>query len=270
MRVPEYRRALLQLPAATEAWEAYLLAESRLPGPRANLELVAAVTEEGSAGILRALVSRSGVSIAPPEAGTHDASAATSAEPADPRREFLAVCGLAGMGRLLAEGAREDLPTLLRNASNSRWRLREAVAMALQRWGDADPAALLAEMRRWAAGDRYQQRAAAAGLCEPRLLRSPDFVVAVLELLDGMTLSLKEASDRRTDGFRVLRQALGYCWSVAVVAAPSAGMALMERYTCAADPDIRWVMRENLKKNRLLRMDPAWVASWKDAGRQAS
>ena len=25
------------------------------------------------------------------------------------------------------------------------------------------------------------------------------------------------------------------------------------------DPDIRWIMRENLKKKRLARMDPGWV-----------
>ena len=28
----------------------------------------------------------------------------------------------------------------------------------------------------------------------------------------------------------------------------------------SADPDIRWIMRENLKKNRLVGMDAAWVA----------
>ena len=25
------------------------------------------------------------------------------------------------------------------------------------------------------------------------------------------------------------------------------------------DPDVRWVLHENLKKNRLIKMDPAWV-----------
>ncbi len=31
-------------------WEAFLRAESRLPGPRSNLELAQAVAEEGDAG----------------------------------------------------------------------------------------------------------------------------------------------------------------------------------------------------------------------------
>ena len=43
--------------------------------------------------------------------------------------------------------------------------------MALQRWGDADMAGLLAAMTDWAAGNPLEQRVAAAALCEPRLLR---------------------------------------------------------------------------------------------------
>ena len=42
--------------------------------------------------------------------------------------------------------------------------------MALQRWGDADMDGLLAAMTDWAAGNPWEQRAAAAALCEPRLL----------------------------------------------------------------------------------------------------
>ena len=42
--------------------------------------------------------------------------------------------------------------------------------MALQRLGDVDMAQLLAEMRDWAEGTPLEQRAAAAAICEPRLL----------------------------------------------------------------------------------------------------
>jgi hypothetical protein len=60
----------------------------------------------------------------------------------------------------------------------------------------------------------------------------------------------------------VLRQGLGYCWSVAVAALPEEGKPLMEKWCADPDPDIRWIMRENLRKNRLVRMDPAWSARW--------
>ena len=131
--------------------------------------------------------------------------------------------------------------------------------MALQRWGDADMAALLAEMTEWAAGNPLEQRAAAAALCEPRLLQEPEHAAAVLRILDEITASIPQITDRKTDAFKTLRQGLGYCWSVAVAALPDVGKPLMERWLVSPDPDIRWIMRENLKKNRLVRMDAAWV-----------
>ena len=37
---------------------------------------------------------------------------------------------------------------------------------------------------------------------------------------------------------------------------------MMEKVLLDTDPDIQWIMRENLKKNRLVRMDADWVHSW--------
>jgi hypothetical protein len=184
----------------------------------------------------------------------------------------------AGDGR--PDVARENLPLpVLRTlASDPRWRIREGVAMALQRWGDADMDALLAAMTEWAAGNPLEQRAAAAALCEPRLLRRPEHAAAVLKILDGITARLARPLGfsetlRVSDARRTLRQGLGYCWSVAVAALPETGKPLMERWLVSPDPDIRWIMRENLKKNRLVRMDAAWVECWRspedDALRQA-
>jgi hypothetical protein len=48
---------------------------------------------------------------------------------------------------------------------------------------------------------------------------------------------------------------------VALVAAPEAGRAAFDRWVRCADPDVRWIIRENLAKARLARLDPAWVAS---------
>jgi hypothetical protein len=57
----------------------------------------------------------------------------------------------------------------------------------------------------------------------------------------------------------VLRRALGYCWSVAVVALPDEGKPALERWLDCRDPDVRWVLRENLRKNRLQRAEPAFA-----------
>jgi len=204
---------------------------------------------------------------------------------------FLVFCGVVGLGASLrgaafatkqspahggdcfANTARNDslLQTLRASASDPRWRIREAVAMALQRWGDADMAGLLAEMSDWARGNSWEQRAAAAALCEPRLLKNGDHAAAVLRILDEITARLARPAARPlgfsetlrvSDAHKTLRQGLGYCWSVAVVALPGAGKPLMEKWLASPDPDIRWIMRENLKKKRLARMDAAWVTRW--------
>lgn len=237
-RVEEYRAALRKL----RRWEPYLLRASGLPGPRANLELAAAVAEEGDEQRLLGYAAL-------------DAQQA----PFGGAEEFLAVCGVIGLGRLVAEGQRHYLAALRRHAADPRWRVREAVAIGLQRWGDADLPALLREMRAWAAGAPLEQRAAVAALCEPRLLRRRADAEAVLRLLDAITRRLLRATDRRGDDVRILRQALGYGWSVAVAACPEAGRARFERWCGVEDPDVRWIVRENLKKKRLERVDPAWV-----------
>jgi hypothetical protein len=49
---------------------------------------------------------------------------------------------------------------------------------------------------------------------------------------------------------------------VAVAALPPEGPACLERWFQVEDKDVRWIMKENLAKNRLARMDSAWVRQW--------
>jgi hypothetical protein len=261
-RSAEYRSALRSL----ADWDPFLLANSGLPGPRGNLELAQAVADEGTEEQFRRWLT-----FAPDKA------------PVNSPEEFLAFCGILGMGALLARAAgraaERTWPTvddprsifdpsstdspmqiLRRCAADPRWRSREAVAMGLQRWGDADMDALLQAMVEWSQGTPWEQRAAAAALCEPRLLGNPLHAAATLRILDTITTSLDQSRSRKSEAFRVLRQGLGYCWSVAVAACPDEGKALMEKWCADPDPDIRWIMRENLRKNRLVRMDPTWTA----------
>jgi hypothetical protein len=114
-------------------------------------------------------------------------------------------------------------------------------------------------MERWSGGTALERRAAVATLCEPRLLREPARAASVLALLARVTDGLPELGDRRADDFRTLRKTLGYGWSVAVVALPDVGKPMFERLLGTADPDVRWIARENLGKKRLERMDREWV-----------
>lgn len=237
----EYRAKLRSL----KEWDAYLLKESGLPGPRGNLELAQVVAEEGDRALFERYI-------------TYTADKAPTNSP----YEFLAFCGVVGLGRLLAEGDRRLLDTLRLFARDPRWRLREGVAMALQRLGETDMEQLIAAMRNWAQGTYLEQRAAAAALCEPRLLRLAEDARATLQLLNDITASLEGAANRRSDDFIALRKGLGYCWSVAVAALPDEGKTLMEKWLANPDADIRWIMNENLKKARLERMDAEWVRQW--------
>jgi hypothetical protein len=242
-KTAQYREKL----SAVDDWDSYLLENSGLPGPRGNIELAQAVADEGDEKLFRRYL-------------MYDAERA----PANSSQEFLAFCGVLGLGRLLAEGSRELLAELRRHASDPRWRTREAVAMALQRWGRADMDALLAEMTTWAAGNWLEKRAAAAALCEPDLLRERRHVERVLQLLDSITASVEKARERTGEEFKALRKGLGYCWSVAVAAHPAHGKKAMERWFRSDDKDVCWIMRENLKKKRLARVDPTWVQKRSD------
>jgi 3-methyladenine DNA glycosylase AlkC len=122
--------------------------------------------------------------------------------------------------------------------------------------------ALLKEMESWSQGNPLEQRAAAAALCEPALLQNKQHVEWVLRILDHITASLTGVENRRAEPFHVLKKGLAYCWSVAVAAHPEAGKTAMERWLSSDDADVRWIMKENLKKNRLLRVEPEWAAAW--------
>jgi hypothetical protein len=269
------REAYRQVLRGLAEWEPFLLANSGLPGPRGNLELAQAVADEGTEGQFRRWLT-----MGPDRA------------PVNSPEEFLAFCGILGLGTLLvnasmaaerglqssaelAPGGPDSrrstsaeeaslLQTLAGFAADPRWRSREAVAMALQRWGDEHMELLLVAMAEWSRLGPWQQRAAAAALCEPRLLADRAHAASTLYILDDITSSAQRSEDRRSEAFRVLRQGLGYCWSVAVCASPEVGKQLMEKWFSSPDPDVRWIMRENLRRNRLARLDPQWTARWQD------
>ncbi len=222
--------------------EAFLRAASGLPGPRGNLELLQVAADDALESDLRRWAA-----IGPGEAPTNTPG------------EFLVACGVVGLGRLVVQG-RLGFDDLRPHARDERWRVREAVAMALQRIGAADMDRLLGVAAGWVHGDRLEQRAVVAGLAEPVLLREPRHARAVLSALDEITATMPGAADRGRDPFRILRQALGYAWSVAIAALPGQGTALLDRWCGSADPDVRWIVRENLRKSRMARAAPAWTA----------
>jgi hypothetical protein len=230
----DYRQTLKGL----DDWVPFLLKESGLPGPRGNLELAHAVAQEGNKHQFNHFL-------------TFHAQENTP-------EVFVVFCGVMGLGKLAA--SQPELFNRLREyASDPRWRIREAVATGLQLAGDQDMDLLVREMKKWIKGNWYEKRAAAAALAEPRLLKQPKQAKQVLQILNSITESMEMDETSRDDSFKVLRQGMGYCWSVAVAALPDEGKPIMEQWLDSEDKDINWMMKENLKKNRLVKMDAAWV-----------
>jgi hypothetical protein len=100
-----YRERLALLTG--ETLDSYLRGESRLPGPRANLELAYVAQQVLSCG-----------------EGIRLAQSPSSDNPTD---EYLVTVGAMVLGRCIAEGGMEWLPLLRELANDRRWRVREGV-----------------------------------------------------------------------------------------------------------------------------------------------
>lgn len=216
---------------AVDELRSYLGAHSGLPGPRGNLELADAFAAQASADVITAF----------------------SADP----DEYLAFCGTQGLGRLVLDPARRDvaLGALGAAAADSRWRIREAVARAFQLVGDAEPGLLRTLIDAWSrSSDPLVLRAAIAAICEPRLLGSPDAQELALHACERATeWVLGDEGRPSSASHKTLRQALGYCWSVAIAANPAQGIGPFTALAANPSPDAQWIVRANLAKARLQR-----------------
>jgi hypothetical protein len=224
MVTPKATREELQgMDAAS--WPAYLLAHSGLPGPRANVSLVMEAAGLADESVIQELVRDGG--------------------------EYSMMCAAAALGRRADDPAQQERARAL--AVDERWRVREGVVIGLQLLGDASPAALHTVVGSWADDpELLVQRAAVAAICEPRLLRLEGAAAFAIEVCRRCTLHLAAVpTDSRSHAdARTLRQALGYCWSVAVAADPDPGLLAFRRLS-TDDPDIAWIVKENLRKKRL-------------------
>jgi hypothetical protein len=257
----EYATALevmLTRPDDPDGLADYLVANSRLPGPRGNLGLATAF-----AGAVSESVKPS--AWYPVLVGW----AATPADvvPTNDPREFLPFCALLALGAEFSgadERTRAEIAAPLRAAAgNGRWRTREAVAMGMQRIGESDPSALRALIGQWMEdATLFEQRAIVAALAHPPILGDPSTVKLSLEVSRRFILGIRSLTPatRHTEGFRILSKGLEYAISVFVAAAPADGFALLRELTAIDDGDVRRIVRSNLGKTRLSRPYPAQVA----------
>lgn len=244
-----------------EEIEDYLSSNSNLPGPRGNLELAYAFAEVTEDVATKNQLSKIW------ELALRLADVSASEAPVNNPREFLPFCGAVALGAIASthkELLRQAFPVFKKLASDSRWRMREGVAMGLQRLIAKQGQSVLAELESWIEKDEWlAMRAVAAGVAEPALLKDEPIAKGALALHEMVFSQMLAAEDRKTSEFRTLRQALGYSLSVVICAVPKAGFEYMTRMAGSNDSNILWVIRENLRKNRLVKNFPAEVAAIK-------
>jgi hypothetical protein len=242
--------------------ERYIVTHSNLPGPRGNLELALAFGDVVGEHALQGtgLQRLWNLCLDLTELSAEEA-------PVNDPRELIPFCGAVGLGAIgsAIEAYCHLTLTRLRDlAVDPRWRMREAVCFGLQNLLRARKKEALAALESWVArGELLQMRAVAAGLAEPALLEDRETAMAALQFHRDILTKLPAVRDRSSDAFRSLRKGLGYTLSVIVCAAPEEGFALLGELAESQDRDIRWIVKENLKKKRLVKAFPDQVVALK-------
>jgi hypothetical protein len=237
----------------------YLISNSNLPGPRGNLELA-----EVFADIIEDHAGRE------PEKLWNLCMRLTQFSiieaPVNNPKEFLVFCGARGVGALGASSTffQKAMSRLKELASDLRWRTREGVAMAIQNIIEKQSQKTLREIEGWIENNNWLvMRAVAAGVAEPPLLEDKQTAKSAFELHKKIFAEIVAAQERKSDEFKTLKQGLGYSLSVVVCAIPREGFEYMRQLTDTQNADILWIVKENLKKNRLIKNFPEEVASIK-------
>lgn len=220
--------------------EKFVMKNSNLPGPRANFELAFALADtyedfdvlEQWAGI------------------TED-----QADGNDPR-SFLAFCSAVCLGKIYTKKRNSKIIAILKKLANDRrWRMKEAAAFGFQLIGESDFGVLKRIFSDWIKqANNLDKRAILVSLAHPPLLNEANAGFC-FEMAD---MVLKEMD--RGNGFDVLRKGLEFTISVFAAANPAMGFNFIKRWI-GKDKIIDKIMKENLKKNRLLNKYPEEVAS---------
>ena len=232
----DLKNILLPLIKNKEKLEKFLLLNSNLPGPRSNLELIFALSEiyENE----KVLIEWSQIS--EEQADTNDP------------KSFLVVCSLVCFGMIYAKNKdKKLLKILMRFANDGRWRVREGVAFGFQIIGESDFSELCKIFDEWIiSSNNYEKRAILVSLAHPNFLNKQNAVYC-LKIADNILSGLNNE-----DGIDVLKKGLEFTISVFTAANEETGFKLFEKWI-GKNKIIDKILRENLKKNRIRKLNNA-------------
>lgn len=221
----------------------YLIKNSRLPGPRANLELLYAFTQEASEQEIMDSLNVDKVIENSPE-------------------EFVLTCGVAASIYHASKTYGRVEFDYQKYANHWSWRVREGVCIGFQRSkAFLTPNQMVLDLQILSQGTPLEVRTYIATLCEPCLLNNYIDANWLLSELYTITLGHFDHNDRIEEPLKVLKKALAYCWSVALCGDSAKGTAFEKLLKHKSSKHIQWIMKENLKKKRLEKLDKDWVIS---------
>ena len=227
----------------------HLTAHSNLPSPRGNLTLAHAFADRFenkpvSRELLGMLIGW--VHISSDEAPVNDP------------REYLPFCGILALGAhyiYAGESAKAAIMDQFRIAMNdSRWRMREAVAMGFQRIAEKDFGIIREYFTKWYPESTFlEKRAYVAALAHPPILGDREIALFGLKMSGDILDAIHEAGQetRRREDCKALIKGLQYVLSVFAAALPEEGFELLKKYARMDDNEIRRIIRANLGKSRL-------------------
>jgi hypothetical protein len=215
--------------------EQFVVENSNLPGPRANLELAFALSEVfENMGVLAKWAEIE----------------VDRADDNDPR-SFLPFCSAVCLGSLYTKTKDEEIVRILKKMANDdRWRIREAVAFGFQRIGEDNLSELKRIFSEWIEkSNNREKRAILVSLAHPKILDRDKSLVR-FEFLEKVFKNME-----RDDDFEILKKGLEFTLSVYTAANPEYGFSFMEKWI-GKDKVIDDIIKANLKKNRLLKKYP--------------
>jgi len=218
-----------------EKLEGFVIENSNIPSPRANLELAFALSEvyENIEVIIK------WTEIDADQAGVNDP------------RSFLPFCSAVSLGRLYTKTKDKKIVRVLKKmASDDRWRIREAVAFGFQRIGEDNLSELKRIFSEWIEkSNNREKRAILVSLAHPEIL-DRNLSLFCFEILEDVFENME-----RDDDFEILKKGLDFTISVYTAANPECGFSFVEKWI-GKDKVIDGIIKSNLKKNRLLKKHP--------------
>ncbi|MHA2364123.1 MAG: hypothetical protein ACXAC7_09195 [Candidatus Hodarchaeales archaeon] len=228
----------------------YLIKNSNLPGRRANIEMAQAFADVVKEDFLINENLFWNLCLKLTELASEQA-------PTNNPKEILSFSGTIALGSIgaISENHYQDSMALLQNlAKDSRWRIREAVCFAIQRIIQKKEMTIFETLDIWVMEKHWLTlRAVAAGLAHPEVLENKQIASKALEIHKNIINIIIKSKDRKSEDFKILRKGLGYTLSVIIVANPNDGFTFLNELVKIKDQDLTWIIKENIKKNRLVK-----------------